>query len=115
MRKVNFRQSSRNIASLFCFIVVPVSTQGAALITQSFNLPAESEVIGPTNLDLTADPFDFFQLTVDQFDSSLGTLQSIDYSYDLDFTASRTVDDASGACLAMVALGATLFGRRIRR
>ena len=86
----------RTVASTIATYSLSAAIAQGATIRQDFVLSSSTTVIGPTGSSVVIDPYDFFRLEINQFDPGLGTLDQIDFIYDLSFTASGTTGDSGG-------------------
>ena len=87
------------VQSLWLLLVAcsfSIPAEGVINLTQNFTLSSSPAIIGPTGDSETLDPYDFFRLTVDQFDPSLGTLETVQIDFELDFLGTGTTGSSSG-------------------
>lgn len=83
--------------SFFASLALIVSSSRADVITQTTNLPSQL-LAGPiTGFTLSPAPEVTLGLAFDQFDTSLGTLDSVDWEYSFDFEVTATLGAGGGS------------------
>lgn len=81
---------------IFLLLAPIVAAQATVDLVQNFNLDSIETILGPTDSDTQVSGLELFLSSVDQFDPSLGTLESFTLEVDVSFSAAGTADSGGG-------------------
>ncbi|MEO0508575.1 MAG: PEP-CTERM sorting domain-containing protein [Verrucomicrobiota bacterium] len=89
------------ITVIAALAAAPLWSLAALNITQNFVIGPQANIAGPTGSLSVINNFVYFNVSANTFNTSLGTLESVTYTYDMDLSATGTAG-SDGALLLLL-------------